>query len=307
MCLSYLQIPIRDFIQFLHSLDNILNRIYDNHTNIIICGDFSVNYLETNNIRLQLDSLLASYNLFSTVDLPTRTTYHSSTATDNIFLNINTNTDFSIQPCPNDLSDHGALLLTLNSIQLHIPTKQYTTSRLINQYTLLEFQSKLSYESWNFVFNCEDVDTIFSEFLNTYLRTFNHSFPCKQFANKHNTKPWISRGISFPCKQFANKHNTKPWISRGIIISSQHKRDLFVLCRVTKDTNLMNHYKKYTKILSDVVKSAKYKYYNQLLLNANNKSKTAWNIIKSVTNKKTVNHDISIIDTDGKNVLITRI
>jgi len=57
---------------------------------------------------------------------------------------------------------------------------------------------------------------------------------------------------------------------------------------------------KYIKILSDVVKSAKYKYYNQLLLNANNKSKTAWNIIKSVTNKKTVNHDITIIDTDGK-------
>ena len=53
----------------------------------------------------------------------------------------------------------------------------------------------------------------------------------------------------------------------------------------------MNHYKKYTKILSDVVKTAKYKYYNQLLLNANNKSKTAWNIIKSVTNKKTISHD----------------
>ena len=120
--------PSVDFIQFLHSLDNILNRIYDNHTNIIICGDFNVNYLETNNIRLQLDSLLASYNLFSIVDLPTRTTNHSSTAIDNIFLNNNTNTDFSIQPCPNDLSDHDALLLILNNIQLHIPTKQYNTS-----------------------------------------------------------------------------------------------------------------------------------------------------------------------------------
>jgi len=133
--------------------------------------------------------------------------------------------------------------------------------------------------SWDFVFNSEDVDTIFNEFLKTYLRIFIHSFPCKQFATKHNTKPWISRGI---------------------IISSQHKRDLFVLCRVTKDTKLMKHYKKYTKILSDVVKSAKYKYYNQLLLNANNKSKTALNIIKSVTNNKTANHDISTIDTDGK-------
>ena len=202
-----------------------------------------------------------------------------STATDNIFLNNNTNTDFSIQPCPNDLSDHDALLLILNNIQLHIPTMQYTISRLINEYTLFEFQSTLSYESWDFAFNNEDVDTIFNKFLNMYLRIFNHSFPCKQFANKHNTKPWICRGI---------------------IISSQHKRDLFVLCRVTKDTKLTNHYKKYTKVLSDVVKSAKYKYYNQLLLNANNNSKIAWNIIKSVTNKKTVNHDISIIDANGK-------
>jgi hypothetical protein len=240
---------VEGWMQFLHSLDNILNRIYDNHTNISICGDFNVNYLETNNNKLQLDSLWASYNLFSIVDFLTRITNHSSTAIDNIFLNNIINTDFSIQSCPNGLSDKDALILILNSMRLHIPTNQYTTSRLINEWTLLEFQSKLSYESWDLVFNGEDIDTIFNEFLNTYLRLFYHSFPFK----------W-----------FSNKHNTKPWISRGIIISSQHKRDLYVLCRVTRDTKLINHYKKYTKILSDVVKIAKFIYYNQLLLNANN-------------------------------------
>jgi len=62
----------------------------------------------------------------------------------------------------------------------------------------------------------------------------------------------------------------------------------------------MNYYKKYTKILSDVVKMAKFKYYNQLLQNSNNKSKIAWNIINSVTNKKIVNHDISSIEIYGK-------
>ena len=60
------------------------------------------------------------------------------------------------------LSDHDALLLTLSNIPLHIPTTQYTTSRLINEYTSLEFQSKLSYESWDSVFNGNDVDIIFN-------------------------------------------------------------------------------------------------------------------------------------------------
>ena len=119
----------------------------------------------------------------------------------------------------------------------------------INECTLSEFQFKLSYESWDSVFNGEDVDTIFNEFINTYLRVFHHSFPCKRFSSNQNMKPWISRGI---------------------IVSSQHKRDLYMLCRVTKDTKLMNYYKKYTKILSDVVKMAKFKYY-QLLQNSNNK------------------------------------
>jgi len=62
----------------------------------------------------------------------------------------------------------------------------------------------------------------------------------------------------------------------------------------------MKYYKKYTKILSDVIKVAKHKYYSQLLRKANNKSKTAWKIINSVINKKTINHDISLIDADGK-------
>jgi len=71
--------------------------------------------------KLQLDSLLASYNLFSTVYFPTRIMNHSSTAIDNIFLN-NIITDFSIQSRPNGFSDRDPLLLMLNNIRLHIPT-----------------------------------------------------------------------------------------------------------------------------------------------------------------------------------------
>ena len=121
-----------------------------------------------------MDSLLTSYNLFSTADFQTRITNHSSTVIDNIFLN-NIITDFSIQSRPNGFSDRDPLLLMLNNIRLHITTAQYTNSRLINECTLSEFQSKLSYEFWDSVFNGEDIDTIFNEFINTYFRFL---WPC---------------------------------------------------------------------------------------------------------------------------------
>ena len=81
-------------MHFLSSLDTILNRLYNNSLNIIICGDFNINYLENSNNKLQLDSILASYNLPTVVDFPTRITTSSCTAIDNIFINEGINIDF---------------------------------------------------------------------------------------------------------------------------------------------------------------------------------------------------------------------
>jgi len=140
-----------NFIHFLSSLDSILNLLYNNSLNFIICGDFNINYLENSNGKLQLDSLLAPYNLQSVANFPTRITNGSHTTIDNIFFNKSKSKDFSIQPCPNGLSDHDAQILTLNDS------------------TILEFQLNLSYESWDNVFNplehtasCQMVETSMS-------------------------------------------------------------------------------------------------------------------------------------------------
>jgi len=74
--------------------------------------------VENSNKKLQLYSLLASYNLQSVVDFPTRIINSSWTAIDNIFINKHKNVDFSIQSCPNRLSDHDAQTLTLNVIKI---------------------------------------------------------------------------------------------------------------------------------------------------------------------------------------------
>jgi hypothetical protein len=60
------------------------------------------------------------------------------------------------------------------------------TTRVINECTIMELGMSLSHESWADGFNIsDDVNLMFNNFLNTYTRIFNHSFPYKMyFLNK---------------------------------------------------------------------------------------------------------------------------
>jgi hypothetical protein len=85
--------PTGNFLHFLNSLESILARICRNPSNILLCGDINVNYLDDGcTKRHQVDSLLASHNLCGVVNFPTRIIHSSATTTDN----------FSIDKCRNE-------------------------------------------------------------------------------------------------------------------------------------------------------------------------------------------------------------
>ena len=69
-------------------------------------------------------------------------------------------------------------------------------------------------------------------------------------------------------------------------MSSQYKRDLYLICRSTKDSKLKSYSKTYCRILSEVIKMAKKLHYNKLIINSNNKVKTVWDIVKMETKKR---------------------
>jgi len=75
-----------------------------------------------------------------------------------------------------------------------------------------------------------------------------------------------------------------PWITTGIKISCANKRKLFLTYRCSNDSGYKSYYKEYCKVLSSIITAAKKKYYDEQILNSNNKTKTTWNIVKSVTN-----------------------
>jgi hypothetical protein len=82
----------------------------------------------------------------------------------------------------NGLSDHDAQILILNNLLFPNLPNYPITSRVINECTIMKFGIRLSRESWDDVFNIrDDVNLMFNNFLNTYIKVFNHSFPYKMY------------------------------------------------------------------------------------------------------------------------------
>jgi hypothetical protein len=79
------------------------------------------------------------------------------------------------------------------------------------------------------------------------------------------------------------KTNGNAWITMGIRTSCKHKREFYLLCRNSNDPLLQNYYKRYCRILSDVVREAKRYYFSKQIVNSNNEMKTIWDITRLLT------------------------
>ena len=253
--------PTGNMDYFLQRIEIILNSLQNAKTEIILCGDLNINFKENNNNKIRLEQLLNSFNLKGTVHFPTRTTNTSSTIIDNIFIDVRNN--YIIKPHINGLSDHDAQIIKIDNYSLTIKNKVPNYTRNINEQTIVEFQNLLSWELWEDVFNTNDTNTMFNNFLNTYLRCYNASFATKKVFNKN---------------RFPNG-----WITKGIKVSCKRKSELFVLARSSSDYDLKLYYKKYCAILTKVIRKAKKLYYDNLILSAKNKMKTTWQIINKET------------------------
>jgi hypothetical protein len=164
---------------FLNNLEAALNQIYNNTDDIILYEDFNINYLHDNQNKQVLNSLLTSYNLYSIIDFPMRIYNNSHTTIDNIFITKSKNENYSVFPLINGLSDHDAQVLSLFNITIPNDNDEFYSYRKISKHSLDELQTSRSYEIWENVFNNnnKDMNTLFNNFLNTFLRIFYTSFP----------------------------------------------------------------------------------------------------------------------------------
>jgi exonuclease III len=270
--------PSGDYGYFLRKLELFLESLYTLNTELIICGDINVDYLHSHNRKQQLDMLLATYNLANIVNFSTRTVNGSSTAIDNFFIDLSQN--YIIKPLINGMSDHDAQLLVMENVI--VPAQELTTHHIrnFNDNTIQDFLFHLSMENWEDIFAGNNLNIIFNKFLDTYLKIFNTCFKKRKLHPLYKYNPWITKGIKKSC---------------------YNKRILNLNCRNSNDNILKNRYKRYCRILSNVIKAAKKMYNDELISKSKNKIKTTWEIIKETGNN---NHQPMIKQLRINNTMI---
>jgi len=91
----------------------------------------------------------------------------------------------------------------------------------------------------------------------------------------------------------------KTWITIAIKTSRKYKRELHLASKNRNDLRLKSHYKMYCKILSNVIKEAKWNNYNNQILKSNNAIKTISEIVKLESGRKYINEVVKLLNIDG--------
>jgi hypothetical protein len=113
--------------------------------------------------------------IINNISVATRIQNNSSTAIDNMFVANSRINLSSVSHTINDLSDHGAQILTIKNIYATLstfPFKQRT--RLISRETVMNLQAQN--KTWESVCKDNDSNHIFNSFLCTFSNIFQNSF-----------------------------------------------------------------------------------------------------------------------------------
>jgi hypothetical protein len=140
---------------------------------------------------------------------------------------------------------------------------------------------KLRHETWEQVFDGNDVNKIFNSFLNIFLRIYYSSFPLIRAKSKMNQNSWVTPEVINSCK---------------------HKREMYKELQNNNNATRTFYYRNYSKMLSMVIRKAKRIEHDKLILNSHNKAKTTWDIINKESGKNKKRSEIQALKVDSKKI-----
>lgn len=248
--------PTGDMCIFLNNLTSILVFIFSFGKNIVVLGDFNVNFLKENQQTKDLLNLFNTFGLKQTIFEATRVTATTSSCIDNIFVNI---PNFNSIVIKEHISDHYAQLLSIRQ-EVNLSTHLPTFYRSITTTNLNILSSYLHNESWRSVYDIKDPDLAFDNFLDTLNYYCDIALPLK--------------------KSRPNKNKSKKWFTPEL---STIKNTLQLLYDVAKNTNNeanINNFNNYKKFYRNCLKTAKKQYNSNYINNCDNKSKAVWDVVK---------------------------
>ena len=167
------------------------------------------------------------------------------------------------------ISDHYAVFHIAGNAQLQHPVNNgETIKRDMRHQNIKKFECEMKTVNWNQVLECDDAGLAYSTFHTVISEKYNKCFPWrKSSVNRYtNNNPWLT-----PALKESIKVKNKLYINRN-------KGD-------NKEARLQ-WYKQYRNKLNHILRMTERKYYQDLLSEHKSNVKKAWQVIKTVINKR---------------------
>ena len=262
---------------FIKNIEIVLYKVTHMNRLVILCGDFNTNFIGDDPAASTLEQIFLCYGLTAQVKGVTRPSAASGSQIDNIFTNLHRENLNCIIHVSN-ISDHFGQLLSFTLE--HTKEKVcFSKKRFFTEANIAKFKIYFSGEDWAELMQSTGVDREYSTFANIFLYYFDLAFPLSSCRVENNRKPWVSTEI----KEY-----------------SKYVKDLYVWYKHTKSQLVYERYKderkKYRQYLSNYKKSVN----DSKITNSKNRSKSAWAMLNSQTNKKKAAIPFSLqLDSEG--------
>ena len=239
-------------------------------------GDFNVDLLKCNddNISQGFFFPLLSSSFIPLITRPTRLSSHSCTLIDNIFSNVDKETESGV--ILSDISDHCQIFAKISSF--FNPNSDSPPVKMVRKFTpekLQRLKEKLNSFNWAEVLVVNDQNRSFNNFMHILTNALNECIPL------------------IKCKPNQKRQPRNPWITKSLLRSLNRKNNFYYKYRANPTSKSREKYVKYKNTLTTLLRSEKKKfYYSQFELNKAN-IKEIWKTINNVSNKNKNHNNIT--------------
>ena len=292
--------PNNNINNFLDKLSNELDKISRENKKIYIMGDFNIDLSRSSQINPsyhtpnsnrnnnQNDSInnflniLSSYTLYPCINVPTRITPSSATLIDNIFTNSLDKDNYS-GVFTFDVSDHLPIFLISPHLEFDFKRSTKKDFRKENSETILALNEDLAKEEWHDVYEENDVNKAYENFINKLIFYYNKNIP---IIRRKNRKDEIKN----------------PWITQGILGSIKKRNKMYKSYISNPSKENLNKYKQYRNKLTSTIRTSKEMYYAKQLENAEGNLNATWNIINKLINKNKSHNNVESLNIDNQDI-----
>ena len=264
---------------FIEKMSSICHNIGNNNP-VFLCGDFNIDIL--NDDSLSFITMLSSYFLVPVISKPTRITENSISLIDNIFINL-PGICYSGILC-NDISDHFPIFIMYKNLFDCQPcnTTNSVQYRDVSDLNLELLIRNLENADFDYCDQQENVSEIFHRF-------YNHIFSAYMSACPIRTK------------RISYKRIQKPWIDNELLLCIKRRQNLFIQYKqgfISKQS-----YTRFRNDLTNRIRTAKIKYYEQKFFEYRQNSQKTWSLINDILRPNANGHHIHEIKLRNQTIV----